>query len=323
MAFIGARTAESARLWHGKHIYRRGAEAQRENKEEFFLRVSASLRLGGKNCSLTFCGLGNSRSVWPLGHLLIARTRPPALRLATARRVWFYPRVQRIIVITGTDTGVGKTVLTAWLAAHLRAQGARVAALKPICSGGREDARALHHALGGALTLDEINPWHFRAPLAPLLAARQERRRVQFAEVITHIRSIARRFDTVLVEGAGGLLSPLGENFSTRDWITALRAEVIIVGRNQLGVANHLRLTLEALPPRAAAGAKIVLMSPSRPTAASRTNPALAREFFPNQPVVVLPWCGADAAVAVRMERVQAGVQALACSGTPRTRSAS
>ena len=215
---------------------------------------------------------------------------PPAL--ATERCSWFHPRVQRIIVITGTDTGVGKTVLTAWLAAHLRAQGASVAALKPICSGGRDDARALYRALGGALTLDEINPWHFRAPLAPLLAARKERRRVQLKEVIAHIRSIARRFDIVLVEGAGGLLSPLGENFSTRDWITALRAEAIVVGSNQLGVANHLRLTLEALPARAAAGAKIVLMSPPRPTAASRTNPELIKEFIGTASLAVLPWRG-------------------------------
>jgi len=226
--------------------------------------------------------------------------------LATTARTWFYPRVQRIIVITGTDTGAGKTVLTAWLAAHLRARGARVAALKPICSGGRADTRALRDALGGTLTLDEINPWHFRAPLAPLLAARKERQRVQLREVLAHIRSIARRFDIVLVEGAGGLLSPLGENFSTRDWITALRAEVIIVGRNQLGVVNHLRLTLEALPPACAARAKIVLMSPPRVDLVSRTNLALAQEFMRPAPVFVLPWQEArDAAVAVRNARVR------------------
>ena len=198
--------------------------------------------------------------------------------------------MKRIIVIIGTDTGVGKTVLTAWLTAHLRARGANVAALKPICSGGREDARMLHRALDGTLTLGEINPWHFRAPLAPLLSARKEHRTVHLPETIVHIRSIARRFDIVLVEGAGGLLSPLGEDFSTRDWITALRADVIIVGRNQLGVANHLRLTLEALPPRTSARARIVLMSPSRPTLASRTNPELIKEFVGPAKLMILPW---------------------------------
>src|SRR5947207_4859213 len=125
----------------------------------------------------------------------------------------------RILFITGTDTGVGKTVLASLLARHLRERGVAVAALKPICSGGRADARALHASLDGALTLDEINPWHFRAPLAPLLAARREHRRVELADVLAHLRRIQRRFDVVLVEGAGGLLSPLGDDFNSRDLI--------------------------------------------------------------------------------------------------------
>ena len=76
--------------------------------------------------------------------------------------------------ITGTDTGVGKTVLTSLLTRFLRAGGVPAAALKPICSGGRADARALHAAMNGALSLDEINPWHFRAAVAPALAAPAE-----------------------------------------------------------------------------------------------------------------------------------------------------
>src|SRR5664280_2498160 len=90
--------------------------------------------------------------------------------------------------ITGTDTGVGKTVLTALLTRHLRERGVNAAALKPVCSGGRNDVRALRAAMKGALTPNEINPWHFRAPLAPLLAARRERKRVTPANVLAHIR---------------------------------------------------------------------------------------------------------------------------------------
>ena len=86
--------------------------------------------------------------------------------------------MKRTIFITGTDTGAGKTVLTALLAQFLRERGVNAAALKPICSGGRDDARALRAAMDGALSLDEINPWHFRAPIAPLLAARRERKHV-------------------------------------------------------------------------------------------------------------------------------------------------
>ncbi len=196
----------------------------------------------------------------------------------------------RIIVITGTDTGVGKTVLTALLARHLRARGAKVAALKPVCSGGRDDARVLRAAIENTLTLDQINPWHFRAPLAPLLAARQESQRVELRAVAAHVRGIAHDHETVLVEGAGGLLSPLGEGFSTRELIAALGAEVVVVARNQLGIVNHVRLTLEALPPLPASLARVALMSPRRTDVASRTNPALLAEFMNESHIALVPW---------------------------------
>ena len=196
----------------------------------------------------------------------------------------------RILFITGTDTGVGKTVLTSLLARHLRERGATVAALKPICSGGRADARALRSSLNGALTLDEINPWHFRAPLAPLLAARREQRRVELANVLAHVRSVQRRFDVVLVEGAGGLLSSLGEDFNARDLIIALRAVPIIVCPNRLGVVNHALLTLEALPRVVARRAPVVLMSPRQPGLASRTNPLLLAGILGPDRVHEFPW---------------------------------
>ena len=182
--------------------------------------------------------------------------------------------------ITGTDTGVGKTVLTALLARYLRERGVNVAALKPVCSGGRDDARVLHAALDGALTLDEINPWHFRAPVAPLLAARRERKRVRLAEVLAHVRAMQKRFDVLLVEGAGGLLSPLGENFNSRDLIASLRATPIIVCPNRLGAVNQVLLTLEALPRGARPRARVVLMSPPQPDASTRTNAGLLAEHF-------------------------------------------
>src|SRR5436190_15427053 len=195
----------------------------------------------------------------------------------------------RILFVTGTDTGVGKTVLTSLLARHLRQRGVAVAALKPICSGGRADARALHSSLDGTLTLDEINPWHFRAPLAAQLAARREHRRVDLAKVLAQVRSVQRRFDVVLVEGAGGLLSSLGEGFNARDLIIALRAVPIIVCPNRLGVVNHALLTVEALPRDAARRAQIVLMSPRRPGSVSRTNPRILSELLGNRRVQVLP----------------------------------
>ena len=164
--------------------------------------------------------------------------------------------MKQTLFITGTDTGAGKTVLTALLTRYLRERGVPAAALKPVCSGGRDDARRLCAASAGALVLDEVNPWHFRAPLAPLLAARRERKQVKLSTVLAYIRMMQKRFDFLLVEGAGGLLSSLGENFDSRDLIASLRATPIIVCPNRLGAVNQARLTVEALPAGAAARAR-------------------------------------------------------------------
>jgi dethiobiotin synthetase len=187
--------------------------------------------------------------------------------------------MKRTFFITGTDTGAGKTALTALLAGFLREQGVRVAALKPVCSGGRDDARTLHRALGGTLTLDQINPWHFRAPIAPALAARQEKRVVKLRQVLAHIRTVQKEFDVVLIEGAGGLLSPLGADFDSRDLICALRAAPVIVAANQLGVINHVLLTLEALPGAVRARSTVVLMARPRPDLAAKSNAVLVRQL--------------------------------------------
>ncbi len=198
-----------------------------------------------------------------------------------------------MIFITGTDTGAGKTVLTALLAAFLRAQKIRVAAFKPVCSGGRDDAEKIFAALGGgSLTLDEINPWHFRAAIAPVIAAKLERKTVTLAPVLAHIRAMRKNFDVTLVEGAGGMLSPIGEDFDSRDLILALHAAPVIVAQNKLGVVNHLRLTLEALPKNYRTKAKIVLMSPAQPDSATKTNANLLGEFFPPGKIFTLPWLG-------------------------------
>jgi len=212
--------------------------------------------------------------------------------------------------ITGTNTGVGKTVLAALLARFLRQSGLNVAAFKPVCSGNRDDARRLADALGGALSLDEINPWHFRAPLAPLLAARREHQRVSLAQMVAHARRLRRSFDWLLIEGAGGLLSPLGEDADARDLIAALRAIPIIVGPNQLGVINHLRLTLAALPPATRAQAIVVLMAPETPDAATRTNAALLAEYFDASRIVGLPWLGSRVHLetALKNARVRRGL---------------
>jgi dethiobiotin synthetase len=222
--------------------------------------------------------------------------------------------MKQIFFITGTDTGTGKTVLTALLVKFLRARGISAAALKPVCSGGRDDARALHAALDGVLSLDEINPWHFRAPIAPLLAARRENQRVKLFQVLAHVLARQKCFDVLLVEGAGGLLSPLGEDFNSRDLIAALRATPIIVAQSKLGVANQVLLTLEALPRGAKTKTRIVLMSPQNPDASTNLNAKLLAVFFDTKRIFKLPWLGEDFSPVQVLEnqRVRRTLRALA-----------
>ncbi len=216
--------------------------------------------------------------------------------------------------ITGTDTGVGKTVLTALLTHYLRKRGIRAAALKPVCSGTRDDARALYAALGGALTLDEINPWHFRAPIAPLLAARREHKPVRLADVLAYLRSMQKHFNVLPVEGAGGLLSPLGVDFNSRDLIAALRATPVVVCPNRLGAVNQLLLTLAALPRSASRRARVVLVSPPKPDAATSANAGLLAEFFDTKRIFELPWLGrqSDLGKALKHPTVRRTLRALA-----------
>jgi dethiobiotin synthetase len=221
--------------------------------------------------------------------------------------------MKQIIFITGTDTGAGKTVLTALLAEFLRAKKINVAALKPVCSGGRGDAEKIFAALGGRMELDRVNPWHFRAAITPSLAARQEKKRVRLAQVRAHIRAAQYEFDTVLVEGAGGLLSPLGEDFDSRDLIVKLDAIPVLVAPNQLGAVNHILLTLEALPKRIRARCQVVLMSPCKPDAATGSNAKLLAEFLPAGKIFTLPWLGknirvAEALIDPRVKRTLAGL---------------
>jgi len=202
---------------------------------------------------------------------------------------FYIGKLKQIIFITGTDTGAGKTVLTTLLVKFLRAQNVNAAALKPLCSGGRDDAKKIFAAMNGALPLDEINPWHFRAAIAPLLAARMEKRKVKLPEVVAHIREMQKRFDVLIIEGAGGLLSPLGENFNSRDLILKLGATPIVVAQNKIGVVNQVLLTLEALPEQFQRKAKIVLMSPQKPDASTKTNAKLIAEFFNAENIFELP----------------------------------
>ena len=219
-------------------------------------------------------------------------------------------RLGRVLFVTGTDTGAGKTLLTSLLLCHLRRDGRRTLALKPFCSGSRGDVTSLRALQDGELSVEDINPWFFPEPVAPLVSARRHRRRVPLEAVAAHIESFRNRCDLLLVEGAGGLLAPLGEGYSVLDLIGRLRGEVVVVARNRLGVLNHTLLTVRALQDAGRAAPRsrpsvpraVVLMGRRGVDASGASNGPLLAELLAPVPVIEFPWLGAacHSAAAIR-----------------------
>jgi len=118
--------------------------------------------------------------------------------------------------ITGTDTGIGKTWVACWLVRAWRARGHEAAAVKPISTGDRRDAELLREAGGNGLSLEEINPYYFHKPAAPLVAARAEGRAIDFPALNRDIGLLREKFTHFAVEGVGGWRVPLAPNYSAR-----------------------------------------------------------------------------------------------------------
>ncbi len=200
-----------------------------------------------------------------------------------------------IIFITGTDTGVGKTVFTALLLAHLREQGVRALAMKPFCSGGRGDVRLLQSLQRGELSDDEVNPFYYDLPLAPCIAARQGRGpKVQLREAVRKIDAIKKKCDVLLVEGSGGLLVPLGESFTVLELIKTLACPVLVLGRNKIGIINHTLMSIELLH---AVGIKLVtsiLMGAKKSDISVRFNAGYLRDKIDRCRVFELPFLGPE-----------------------------
>lgn len=198
-----------------------------------------------------------------------------------APQIWF---------ITGTDTGVGKTVLAVLIARLLASRPEPFRVVKPFCSGGRSDAEQLFRAQGAQFPLDQINPWHFRQPVTPSLAAQSAGIQITLEDVLRFLRSIRPVPERLVVEGAGGLLSPLGEGFGARELIVALKATPLVVCPNRLGAINQARLVFAALPPGAASRARLILMDPPRPDHVTRSNVEVLAAFLGRTRIHRLPW---------------------------------
>ena len=193
----------------------------------------------------------------------------------------------RVIFITGTDTSVGKTALTALLLAHAQALGINVRALKPFSTGDRSDETLLSSLQKTSL---RINFFHYHQPLSPWSAAKLHHSPVTLAAALAPIQEHRSSCELLLVEGAGGLLTPLGESFSAADLISELHAEVILVAANKLGTLNHTRLTFEALQHRAVKSIRLALITPAAPDLSTESNLSDLEELLPGIPLVSIPF---------------------------------
>jgi dethiobiotin synthetase len=212
--------------------------------------------------------------------------------------------VGRILFITGTGTGVGKTVLTALLLRHLQEQGENALAMKPFCSGSRSDARLLHRLQSRDLGLEETNPYFFRLPLAPWVAARQMALpQVPFKAVLQKTKNLANRTKTLLIEGSGGLLAPLGDNYAAAELIAALDCESVVVAPNFLGTINHTLLTVKYLQSIDAKGVRIVVMGVEKADQSSRSNVDAIRQLAGGIPVISVPFLGSGASKLTNLKQ--------------------
>jgi len=169
----------------------------------------------------------------------------------------------RSVYVTGTDTGIGKTVASTALLHALRAQGLHAVGMKPVASGcefrdglwRNEDALALQAASDPQAEYTMLNPYALPQPLAPEIAAREAGVEIAMETLVSayhHLQAIA---DTVVVEGVGGWSAPLSADLDQADLVHALHLPVVMVVGMRLGCINHARLTARAV---AADGCRLI-----------------------------------------------------------------
>jgi dethiobiotin synthetase len=157
--------------------------------------------------------------------------------------------------VTGTDTGVGKTLISCALLHGFAAQGKRVTGMKPVAAGcddegHNEDVLQLHNAGNVTAGYSQLNPYCFEPAIAPHLAAQRAGVVIRFSRITQSYRELESNADVVIVEGAGGLLVPLNEQQDSAGLMLELGLPVILVVGMRLGCLNHALLTVEAIAAR-------------------------------------------------------------------------
>lgn len=186
----------------------------------------------------------------------------------------------RGLFVTGTDTGAGKTVLSACLLAAMRAAGERVCAHKPVLTGLDQQAEPSvwppdHELLGAAaaMSANDVAPVRLGPSASPHLAAQLAGARIEPSALVAAARAAARRASVTVVEGAGGLLVPLAGHYTMLDLARELGLPLLVAARPGLGAINHSLLTVRAARAAGAEVAAVVLTPwPRRPSGIEQSN---------------------------------------------------
>ncbi len=213
------------------------------------------------------------------------------------------------LFVTGTDTGVGKTYVSAIALTQLRSAGIDVGAMKPVETGCAEaegelipaDALSLVEAAAVRDDMRLVAPYRYRAPVAPFVAAEMEGRPIDPLRILEAFAGLSVNHSFILVEGAGGALVPLTGSYTMLDLAVELELPVLVVAASRLGAINHSLLTLEACGGRGLEVACLVLnrMTPDA-NGAQRTNAEALGKLVGEPIVEVGPGAGADDARELR-----------------------
>ena len=181
----------------------------------------------------------------------------------------------RGVFVTGTDTGVGKTVVAAAVCAALRARGERVVAWKPVVTGVEEAGEPDHELLARASGTQpsEVAPFTFEPAVSPHLAAELAGSTIEPAALVASARAAAGGAEILVIEGVGGLLVPLTLGFLVRDLAREFGLPLVVAARPGLGTINHTLLTVEAARAVGLTVVGVVLTPwPDAPSAMERSN---------------------------------------------------
>jgi dethiobiotin synthetase len=204
------------------------------------------------------------------------------------------------LFVTGTDTGVGKTYVSAGIARALKLRGVDVGVMKPAETGCRiragrlmpRDALILMKSARVKDPLSLVNPYRLRKPLAPSVAAAREGKKIDPDKILKAFHALRKRHEFMIVEGAGGIMVPLCGQYTYLDLARTMGLPVLIVARPGLGTINHTLLSIAALKGRniAIAGIVINYALDGKTGLAEETSPAVIEKISGIRIVGILPY---------------------------------